>query len=183
DADSVRRQEEGLEKGRTEMAARRQREANGKGSAEDADSVRRAEEGLEKASTEMAARRQRDANGTGSAEDADSVRRQREGLEKAAAAMHSKAGHIPRDPELPEGFKEVQPRGTYNGRFVWEAARMKTKLVDPPCLSKCFTFGSAPGDREAMLNEIKKCVAAAFTGRTEEAMGLSAVAIPCPIPS
>ncbi|PNH05074.1 hypothetical protein TSOC_008703 [Tetrabaena socialis] len=60
------------------------------------------------------------------------------------------------DPELPEGFKEIQPRGTWNGRFKWEATRMKTKLVNPPCLSKTFTFGSAPGDREAMLNEVKK---------------------------
>ncbi|PNH00609.1 hypothetical protein TSOC_013561 [Tetrabaena socialis] len=156
DADSVRRQEEGREKATTEMAAWRQREADGTGSAEDADSVRRQEEGREKATTEMAARRQREADGTGSAEDADSVRRHREGAAAASAASHSKAGHIPRDPELPEGFKEDQPRGKWNGRFKWEATRMKTKLVNPPCLSKSFTFGSAPGDREAKLEEVKK---------------------------
>ncbi|PNH05949.1 hypothetical protein TSOC_007747 [Tetrabaena socialis] len=104
----------------------------------------------------MAARRQRNANGTGSAEDADWVRRQGEGPVKGAAAQHANAGHIRRDPELPEGFKEEQPHVKRNGRFKWEAKRMKTKLVDPPCLCKSFTFGSAPGDREAMLNEIKK---------------------------
>ncbi|PNG99423.1 hypothetical protein TSOC_014799 [Tetrabaena socialis] len=104
----------------------------------------------------MAARRQRNANGAGSAEDADSVRRQEEGGVKGAAAQHANAGHILRDPELPEGFKEEQPRGKWNSRFKWEAQRMKTKLVNPPCQSKSFTFGSAPGDREAMLNEIKK---------------------------